>query len=495
MAIPPLSMKQEVETRTRYSMSPVYDEEERNTRNNDDSARSYMRGCELDVKEEQTEDRGEGRVDDRRYDRREERRVLDERMRETYTEEREDMRMGETFRDERNNRIEVKDERKNGYRSDDSYVDEGRYDEDNETDIPLDFSVKRKPDENYAASGADKEEAASPESASTNGILSPSNGLHERSWRQKGGPSPIGSLPAASPSLLPGAGSLPSSLAPSALMAANLQMLQNPALMAAAAGASFPFMIDPRQLLQQQQQQQEDSTKKKRSSLPLPFYGMPSMVPYPGGMDHSALSTMNLSSEEMVAHYRQQIAKVQETSQDKLRRASTHSERSDRSLDSRSGGQDIRTSQDTRVRESMDHSRSLDRNLLKREIHEEDFRRDGQERVRSDSDASSPSSSTDLMKLTPPNLMTHMAAMNAGSSTSQRRKPRLLPEDKKDVQYWDRRRKNNAAAKRSRDVRRAKEDEIAIRAAFLEQENLKLRVEVAALKNETAKLRCMLYNS
>jgi hypothetical protein len=46
-----------------------------------------------------------------------------------------------------------------------------------------------------------------------------------------------------------------------------------------------------------------------------------------------------------------------------------------------------------------------------------------------------------------------------------------------------------------RDMRRAKEDEIAIRAALLEQENLKLRVEVASLKTETAKLRCMLYNS
>ena len=84
--------------------------------------------------------------------------------------------------------------------------------------------------------------------------------------------------------------------------------------------------------------------------------------------------------------------------------------------------------------------------------------------------------------------------LNASTSTP-RKKAKLLPDDKKDAAYWERRRKNNDAAKRSRDARRAKEDEIAIRAAFLEQENLKLRVEVAALKNETAKLRCMLYNS
>ncbi|KAJ1523052.1 hypothetical protein ONE63_002180 [Megalurothrips usitatus] len=66
--------------------------------------------------------------------------------------------------------------------------------------------------------------------------------------------------------------------------------------------------------------------------------------------------------------------------------------------------------------------------------------------------------------------------------------------DGKDAAYWERRRKNNEAAKRSRDARRAKEDEIAIRAAFLEQENLKLKYEVAALRNETAKLRCLLYS-
>ncbi|XP_064104318.1 uncharacterized protein LOC135214178 [Macrobrachium nipponense] len=65
----------------------------------------------------------------------------------------------------------------------------------------------------------------------------------------------------------------------------------------------------------------------------------------------------------------------------------------------------------------------------------------------------------------------------------------------KDDAYWERRRKNNEAAKRSRDARRAKEDEIAIRAAFLEQENIKLRIELSSLKSETTKLRCLLYNS
>jgi protein giant len=38
--------------------------------------------------------------------------------------------------------------------------------------------------------------------------------------------------------------------------------------------------------------------------------------------------------------------------------------------------------------------------------------------------------------------------------------------DTKDDAYWERRRKNNEAAKRSRDARRAKEDEIALRYYF-----------------------------
>ncbi|RWS08594.1 protein giant-like protein [Dinothrombium tinctorium] len=80
-----------------------------------------------------------------------------------------------------------------------------------------------------------------------------------------------------------------------------------------------------------------------------------------------------------------------------------------------------------------------------------------------------------------------------GTTTRKRGKP--LPDSEKDEAYWERRRKNNEAAKRSRDARRAKEDEIAIRAAFLEQENMRLRVEVAHQKGEIAKLRCIVYNN
>ncbi|XP_058792597.1 protein giant-like [Phymastichus coffea] len=67
--------------------------------------------------------------------------------------------------------------------------------------------------------------------------------------------------------------------------------------------------------------------------------------------------------------------------------------------------------------------------------------------------------------------------------------------DDKDAAYWERRRKNNEAAKRSRDARRAKEDEIAIRAAFLEQEFLRLKYENALLKEENSKLSKLIYRS
>ncbi|XP_058792593.1 hepatic leukemia factor-like [Phymastichus coffea] len=67
--------------------------------------------------------------------------------------------------------------------------------------------------------------------------------------------------------------------------------------------------------------------------------------------------------------------------------------------------------------------------------------------------------------------------------------------DTKNAMYMERRRKNNEAAKRSRDARRAKEDEIAIRAAFLEKELLRLKYENALLKEENSKLSKLAYGS
>ncbi|KAM8724167.1 HLF transcription factor, PAR bZIP family member a isoform 1-T1 [Acanthopagrus schlegelii] len=65
----------------------------------------------------------------------------------------------------------------------------------------------------------------------------------------------------------------------------------------------------------------------------------------------------------------------------------------------------------------------------------------------------------------------------------------FIPEDMKDDRYWARRRKNNVAAKRSRDARRLKENQIAIRAGFLEKENAALRMEVADMRKELGRCK------
>lgn len=54
----------------------------------------------------------------------------------------------------------------------------------------------------------------------------------------------------------------------------------------------------------------------------------------------------------------------------------------------------------------------------------------------------------------------------------------------KDNAYFERRKKNNAAAKKSRDRRRIKEDEIAIRAAYLERENMELKIQLATTQQQ-----------
>ena len=75
-----------------------------------------------------------------------------------------------------------------------------------------------------------------------------------------------------------------------------------------------------------------------------------------------------------------------------------------------------------------------------------------------------------------------------------KKRPLSVPDDLKDNSYWEKRKKNNDSAKRSRDGRRMKEEQIAMRVVYLEQENLQLRTEASLLKSEIEKLRCMLYS-
>ena len=63
-----------------------------------------------------------------------------------------------------------------------------------------------------------------------------------------------------------------------------------------------------------------------------------------------------------------------------------------------------------------------------------------------------------------------------------------VPTDAKDERYWEKREKNNVAARRSREARRLKENQIALRTAFLEKENSVLRTQLDEAKAENIEL-------
>jgi len=69
----------------------------------------------------------------------------------------------------------------------------------------------------------------------------------------------------------------------------------------------------------------------------------------------------------------------------------------------------------------------------------------------------------------------------------KRRKSYVQPE-KKDDKYWEKRNKNNVAARRSREARRLKENQISLRTAFLEQQNRALLATVTEAKEKHDKL-------
>ncbi|EGW00131.1 NFIL3 like protein [Cricetulus griseus] len=65
---------------------------------------------------------------------------------------------------------------------------------------------------------------------------------------------------------------------------------------------------------------------------------------------------------------------------------------------------------------------------------------------------------------------------------TMRRQREFMPEEKKDTIYWEKRRKNNEAAKRSREKRRLNDMAIEGRLTMLLEENAILRAELQALK-------------
>ncbi|XP_038220963.1 cell death specification protein 2-like [Zerene cesonia] len=81
----------------------------------------------------------------------------------------------------------------------------------------------------------------------------------------------------------------------------------------------------------------------------------------------------------------------------------------------------------------------------------------------------------------------------------RRGEKRPIPAELKDEKYFERRRRNNQAAKKSRDARRMREDQVSVksrfiawRACLLEQENASLRAHITALRQEAMALRALL---
>ncbi|CAH1983598.1 unnamed protein product [Acanthoscelides obtectus] len=90
-------------------------------------------------------------------------------------------------------------------------------------------------------------------------------------------------------------------------------------------------------------------------------------------------------------------------------------------------------------------------------------------------------------------MLSQVQSPHNGTNKNMRRS-QLTNSHVSDPTYWEKRRKNNEAAKRSRDARRAKEDEIAIRCAFLEQENMQLKLRLASLEAEMERFQRQFYH-
>lgn len=63
-------------------------------------------------------------------------------------------------------------------------------------------------------------------------------------------------------------------------------------------------------------------------------------------------------------------------------------------------------------------------------------------------------------------------------------KKRAVPDQEKDGTYWERRAKNNLAAKRSRESRRNRDNQVTERTAFLENENINLRNRINEVRSD-----------
>merc|ERR1719189_1538960 len=71
----------------------------------------------------------------------------------------------------------------------------------------------------------------------------------------------------------------------------------------------------------------------------------------------------------------------------------------------------------------------------------------------------------------------------------RKRKMVAVPEEHKDEKYWEKRLKNKEATRRSREAKRLKQNQIALRAAHLERENKTLKDQIEAAKKTSSELQ------
>ncbi|XP_024076672.2 uncharacterized protein LOC112122050 [Terrapene carolina triunguis] len=82
----------------------------------------------------------------------------------------------------------------------------------------------------------------------------------------------------------------------------------------------------------------------------------------------------------------------------------------------------------------------------------------------------------------PEGVMQRARVLKGKASASCRRKREFISDEKKDASYWEKRRKNNEAAKRSREKRRFNDLVLESRVLALNEENLRLKTELLQLK-------------
>merc|ERR1719219_1876182 len=71
----------------------------------------------------------------------------------------------------------------------------------------------------------------------------------------------------------------------------------------------------------------------------------------------------------------------------------------------------------------------------------------------------------------------------------KKKRKQFVPDYMKDDKYWMKRKKNNESAKMSREAQRMKANQIVMRAAFLESENIQLKKDVNEVTNKNTIIR------